>query len=228
MRIGILQCGHASGALAAHGDYDSFFQDLLRDQGLEFTSYDVEGGQFPDGPRAQEGWLLTGSVHGVYEDHGFIAPLEAFIRAAYGAEVPMVGVCFGHQIIAQALGGRVEKFKGGWGVGPHAYGFDGLGQVHLTAWHQDQVIEPPAGARTLARSDFCQHAALVYGKRALTLQPHPEFSPAHLTTLVKARKGTGTYPDDRMEAALAAADTPLDQRRLARLMGDFFKGQADV
>src|SRR5690606_32956787 len=116
-----------------------------------------------------EGWLLTGSRHGVYDGLPFIAPLEAFVRDAYAAGVPLVGVCFGHQLIAQALGGRVEKFDGGWAVGRHSYAFEGVGEVALNAWHQDQVIEAPAGARQVASSEFCKNAALVYGDRAFTV-----------------------------------------------------------
>jgi GMP synthase-like glutamine amidotransferase len=224
MHIGILQCGHSSGEVAErHGDFDTMFERLLDGHGLTFSRYDIEHMQFPDSVQACDGWLLTGSRHGAYEPHLFIPPLEAFIREAYAAAVPQVGICFGHQIIAQALGGRVEKFGGGWGVGRQVYDFDGVGRLALNAWHQDQVVVKPKGAVVTARNAFCEHAALIYGKRALTIQAHPEFSNAIMTDYIASRRGTGTYPDDRMDVAQAALNDPVDQGALAAQIATFFK-----
>ena len=74
---------------------------------------------FPEGIHDADGWLITGSRHGAYEDHPWIPPLEEFIRDAYAAQVPLVGICFGHQIIAQAMGGKVEKYQGRLVGRPH-------------------------------------------------------------------------------------------------------------
>ena len=126
MLIGILETGKAPDALVAEaGNYPDMFQGLLAGEGFKFRTYCVVDMQFPESVEACDGWILTGSRHGAYEDHPFIPPLEAFIREAYDKAIPMVGICFGHQIIAQALGGRVEKFKGGWNVGAQDYDFEG-------------------------------------------------------------------------------------------------------
>ncbi len=224
MNIGILQCGHMDSSVAKRfGDFDDMFKSLLTEQGLSFQSFDVVHMNLPESVEVCDGWLLTGSKHGVYEDHPFISPLETFIRSAHAAQRPMVGICFGHQVIAQALGGRVEKFSGGWGLGRHSYVLEGLGQIALNTWHQDQVVEMPSGARTIGRSNFCMHAALAYGNHILTLQPHPEFSNALITEMVKTRRGTKDYPDDRMDQALTQTAKPVDQARLAQYLGDFFK-----
>ena len=98
--------------------------------------------QFPADARDADGWLISGSRHGAYEDLPFIAPLETFIREVFSAKIPLIGICFGHQIIAQALGGTVEKFAGGWSVGATEYQLDGE-QVMLNAWHHDQVTSLP-------------------------------------------------------------------------------------
>ncbi|PKP84422.1 MAG: glutamine amidotransferase, partial [Alphaproteobacteria bacterium HGW-Alphaproteobacteria-2] len=144
MKIGILQTGHAPDELIAeHGDYPAQFRRLLAGHGFEFDDYAVVDGEFPADIHAADGWLITGSRHGVYEDHPWIPPLEEFIRRAYVEHVPLAGICFGHQIIAQALGGKAEKFAGGWAVGPQTYRLAGGGEITLNAWHQDQVTRRP-------------------------------------------------------------------------------------
>jgi len=158
-----------------------------------------------------------------YEDHPFIPPLEAFIRDSYAAGVPMVGICFGHQIIAQALGGHVEKFKDGWALGLNEYDFDGLGKVKLNAWHQDQVLRLPEDAQVLASNDFCANAALVYDDRALTVQPHPEFAGPIIGDYVKLRRGTADYGEDVMDQAGARLAEQDNNAALAKQIATFFK-----
>ena len=225
MNIGILQTGHAPDALMPEtGDYADLFKRLLGDHDFDFTVYDVVDMQFPDDVHAADGWLLTGSKHGAYEDHPFIAPLETFIRDAYAAAVPMVGICFGHQIIAQALGGKVEKFAGGWAVGRQTYDWQGQ-TVALNAWHQDQVTQRPDGAEVVATNDFCENAALVYGDRIFTVQAHPEFENDFTRKLGDAR-GEGVVPAPLLEAARAAQHAPIDNRSIADQMARFFKSRS--
>ena len=117
MLIGILQCGHAPDEVRAqHGDFDAMFATLFQSYDFTFQTWNVVDGDFPAAIDAADGWLISGSKHGAYEDHAFIAPLSELIREIYASARPMVGICFGHQIIAQALGGRVEKVEGGWAI----------------------------------------------------------------------------------------------------------------
>lgn len=222
MLIGILQTGQSPDVLAPiAGDYPDMFVRLLEGQGLQFRTYRVLDMDLPADVHECDGWLITGSRFGVYEDHPFIKPLEDFIRGAYAAQVPMVGICFGHQIIAQAMGGRVEKYKGGWSVGPTEYDFGGQ-RLRLNAWHQDQVVEKPANAEIAACNDFCSNAALVYGDRMFTVQAHPEFRPEFVDGLMKTR-GKGVVPDHLMQEAGARLDQPIDDQIIARRIADFFK-----
>lgn len=194
MRIGILKCGQSPEIIRKeHGDYDEMFERLLDDRGFEFDRYHVEAMEFPESVDDADGWLITGSRHGVYEPHEFIAPLEDFIRRAHDAGVPIVGICFGHQIVAQALGGKVEKHQGGWAVGPQQYDFSGQ-PVTLNAWHQDQVIEKPEGAEVIGANEFCANAALIYGDRAFTVQAHPEFNDDFIDGLIEHRGGVVPEP----------------------------------
>lgn len=224
MKIGILQTGHSPDELRpVMGDYSNLFERLLANQGFTFETFSVVDGVFPSGIDACDGWLITGSKHGAYENHPWIAPLETLIRDIYAAEIPLVGVCFGHQIIAQALGGKVEKFKDGWAVGRQTYDWNGE-TVALNAWHQDQVVERPNDATPVASNSFCENAALVYGKRAFTVQAHPEFDAALIDGLIRTRGGS--VPADLITTARAELDNTVDNDRLAAQIGLFFKGAA--
>jgi GMP synthase-like glutamine amidotransferase len=223
MRIGILQTGQAPEPLrkrAGLGDYPDLFVRLLAGHGFDFRTWHVEAMEFPSSIHDVEGWLITGSRHGVYEDHAFIPPLEQLIRKAMAAGVPVAGICFGHQIMARAMGGRVEKWPGGWAVGPQDYDFGGS-PVRLNAWHQDQVISPPPGAEVAATNPFCPHAALRYGAHGFSLQAHPEFDDAFIAGLIETR-GRGVVPEDRIAAAEAGRGSPSDAARVADMIADLF------
>lgn len=218
--IGILVTGHTPPELAvSHGDYAVMFSQLLGNFDFAFQPYYVVDGQFPDDVRHADGWLLTGSKFGVYEDHAWIRKLEDFIRAAHAAEVPMVGICFGHQAMAKALGGRVEKFSGGWGAGTTRYWRADKGEEHiLLAWHQDQVIEKPEEAEVIGSNEHCAHAVLRYGDWGLSYQPHPEFTPTFFEGLAEARKAM--LPEAQFERA-KKVELPLSTGVIADEIGAF-------
>lgn len=222
MRIGILQTGLAPEALAPEmGDYPDMFARLLDGHGFTFRTWKVVEEEFPSSVHDADGWLITGSRHGVYEDHPWIPPLEQFIRDAFAARVPVVGICFGHQIVAQAMGGKVERYAGGWAVGATEYDFGGE-MLRLNAWHRDQVVKAPAGATVIASNDFCANAALLYDDRALTVQAHPEFRPEFVDGLMRTR-GKGLVPDEVMAKAAAKLDLPIQDKTMAGRIAAFFK-----
>lgn len=221
MLIGILQTGQSPDVLREKaGDYPDMFAQLLAGHGLEFRTYHVENMDFPADVHDCEGWLITGSRHGAYEDHPFIPRLETFIREAMAARVPLVGICFGHQIIAQAMGGQVERFPEGWAVGAQDYDFGGE-KITLNAWHRDQVTRRPEGAEVAACNDFCENAALVYGDRAFTVQAHPEFQDEFIAGLMETR-GPGLVPDPVMQAARARLGQPNQAGSIADRIAGFF------
>ncbi|MDQ3126522.1 MAG: type 1 glutamine amidotransferase [Pseudomonadota bacterium] len=202
-RIAILETGAPPPALAtAHGDYPAMFRDLLG-EGFDLVTFDVQAGEWPEAG-AFDAAIITGSSAGVYETDGWIAELLDWIRAAKG-QTKLVGVCFGHQAMGQALGGRVEKSDRGWGVGLHRYQVispepwmtPAAATVAIPASHQDQVVEKPADARVLLRSDFTPFAGLAWGEDAISFQAHPEFTPAFATALTAGRH-------DRIDPALVA------------------------
>jgi GMP synthase-like glutamine amidotransferase len=220
MKIGILVAGHVAPALVdTHGEYDRIIAEWLGGHGFDFESWFVVDGDFPAGPDVADGWIISGSRHGAYEDHAWIPPLEQFIRDIVTAGRPLVGICFGHQIIAQALGGRVEKVGRGWAVGRTTYDTPD-GPLTLDAWHQDQVVALPEGAEILAANDFCPVAAMKIGPRVLTYQPHPEFTAAYTRGLLTHR-GPGVVPDALLAAATAETGRPNDSARVATDVAEF-------
>ncbi len=222
MKIGILQTGESPEQIRdRHGDYNDLFMKLLDGRGFEFATYKALFSELPGDIQDADGWLITGSKFGVYEDHDWIPPLEDFVRQAYRAAVPIIGVCFGHQILAQALGGKVEKYSGGWSVGATDYKTS-VGQTdRVIAWHQDQVVQLPEGAEVVGSSDFCRYAMLVYGDRALSVQPHPEFTPGFADDLLAARRHV--LPVEVAEMAEAASNENLTSGSFADRFEEFFK-----
>lgn len=230
MKLGILETGDVNPEmLERHGPLAPLFERFFRlgDPDLAFASYKVLDGVFPAAVDACDAWVITGSKHGVYDDLPWIAPLKAFIRDAYAARIPLIGVCFGHQIMAEALGGRAEKFSRGWSVGAQTYavandpawlGHTPPGAMTLHAFHQDQVTALPPEARPIAASEFCANAALAYGPseapRAISVQGHPEFSAAFVEGLLDLRAGV-SFSDETANAARAGLGGAVDDQTMA-------------
>lgn len=236
-RIGVLECGDVLPELArVHGRYPDMFADLLRPVApwADVFGVPVIAGTLPTSPDVADGWIVSGSRHGVYDPLPWIEPLKAFLRDCVAARIPVVGVCFGHQILAEALGGLAEKAEAGWELGVREYvthakapwmqgvetGFSGH------AIHQDQVTALPDDATILATAPGCPIGAVAYGDvaapHAISVQPHPEFSEAFTRELLAARRGV-TMPVDKVDAATETLSRIVDNDPWAKTIAAYFR-----
>lgn len=213
-------------------DYPTMFEDLLSPF-LDGWSYDTvalpDGEPLPD-PTRLDAILITGSAAGVYDETPWMAALMDFIRWAADAKVPQVGICFGHQAIAHALGAQVAKSDKGWGIGRHVYDISSTPDwmaghapdaFSLGVSHQDQVLSLPPGATLVAQNSFCEFAALSYpAANAISFQGHPEFSPSFSCALYDVRRGT-KLSHKMVDAAEASFSDPIENELVGRWMAQF-------
>jgi GMP synthase-like glutamine amidotransferase len=229
LRIAVLETGRPPEPLEPRfGRYPAMFEELLgTGGGRSFKGYAVTEGDWP-APGEADAILVTGSPAGAYDPLPWIEPLKAFLRASRG--LPMVGVCFGHQIMAEAFGGHVEKFSGGWAIGLHRYHvverqpwMDDAADFAVPASHQDQVIVQPPDTHVVANSDFTPFAALAYqGFPAISFQGHPEFDAGFAAALIEARRGV-RFDEDFADAGLRSLGEPNDNRRVGQWIDRFLE-----
>jgi GMP synthase-like glutamine amidotransferase len=197
---------------------------------VDLVRYDLDQDRFPESGRECDGWLLSPSRCSVYDAHPWIASAEDLLRELLATERPYVGICFGHQLVAQALGAPVARATDGWQVGVHDYEIVARHpwlrppqeSVALIASHEDQVLEIPDGAELLARTDGCPIAGLTIGTRAWTIQPHPEFVPELADDLLGRR--VELIGAAKVEAARTSLSRELDRGIVAQWIRAFFAG----
>ena len=221
LRLGLLVCDHVRERhIDISGDYEHHFRALFAGHPeVDLRIYDVVNGELPSAPGECDGWITTGSRHSVNDDLGWIRDLEAFVRDVADAGVPFVGVCFGHQLIARALGGSVVQSDRGWGVGVKEV-HTANGSFNVINMHRDQVATLPAGAEVLGWNDHCPISAMVVGDVFLGIQGHPEMPENYTRTLLHERRGE-TIPAEVADEGLESLSLASDSTELADWIVDF-------
>jgi len=233
MKIGLLECDHVLDRFRhIGGDYRDMFTALFARHApsLSLQPFDVCNGEFPRAVDECAGYLCTGSRYSVYDDVDWIHRLKDFVRQLRDADQPFVGICFGHQILAEALGGQVAKAAQGWGVGAH-----NIELVRQEAWmqppqpscrlqymHQDQVQRLPADSSVLGQSAHCPVAMFRVGTTMLGVQAHPEFPAAYSDALLLDR--IERIGADRVQAARASLAQATDEGMMTQWIAAFLKG----
>ncbi|MCB0571101.1 MAG: hypothetical protein KDC66_15110 [Phaeodactylibacter sp.] len=230
MKIGLLECDHVTPAFRhIAGDYSDMFQALL--PALAIEPYDVCNGHFPESVQACDAFICTGSRHSVYDDIGWIHQLKAFFRQMREARTPFVGLCFGHQMMAEALGGSVAKAEVGWCVGVHDFSVSetaGWMQPQQPAYKllmlcQDQVVALPPDSRLLASAADCPVGMYQIGDHMLGIQAHPEFSKAYVEAVIRNR--IQRIGEEKARVAIASLEQPLDTETIVQWILQFLKQQ---
>lgn len=230
LRIGLLQCDSLDAPHAAiDGDYDVLVADLVGGDGVAVEAYRVDLGEFPTSVTSCDGWVVSGSRHGVEDDLEWITSLTSFVGRAVERDRPVAGICFGHQVVAAALGAPVGRADVGWNIGAIDYQLTatapgeqgGAGtEFALIASHRDQVLGLPDGADLLATSERCPIAGFTLDEHVVTVQGHPEFTPALATSLYRAR--SRSLEPAEVDRAIATLTTPLANERVGAWMLDVF------
>lgn len=229
VRIGLLRMDSLpEHGLHVGGDYPALYELMFAHQPVELVDIPVFLGEAPSSLDDCDGWVMTGSRYSVYDDHDWIRTGEAIIRASIAAERPFVGICFGHQLMAQALGGRSGQAEVGWSIGAKRYEvthampwLEGVPSYTLVASHKDQVLETPPEATVWARTEGCPIAGLAVGERAWSIQGHPEFTADVAEALYKGR--IEKLGADAVGRAVESLSQPLDNRLVAAAIVEFIR-----
>ena len=224
MKVGVLVAGILPDILTPRfACYGDMYEALLDGLGYTFRHYDVRNGKLPASADEADAWLITGSKNGVYDDEPWIKALKSCLRDILKSARPVVGICFGHQILADVMGGHVAKFDGGWTIGRTRYHLTDGSDLPAMAWHQDQVLMLPPGAVRLASSDSCEIAMMLVDGHVLGIQPHPEFDADIVRKVLDAYRDN--LPADLADTADATASDPVARDALIAMIDAFLRSQ---
>lgn len=224
-------CGHVHpDALDIAGDYPELLGPLFDRHGIELVRYDADVGHLPDDVDECDGWITSPARASANDDESWIRDTGSFIRELVDRERAFAGICFGHQLLATALGGRVERSPDGWGVGVKEYDVVAprwwmdppRPTFSLVASHEDQVTELPPGAELVARAPYCPNAAFGVGERAIAIQAHPEFPVELSSRLMSLRQDL--IGRDVVVAARGTLRRPIDRELVVGWIVRFLSG----
>ena len=231
MKTALLLCDEVSPAYqsVAPGGYPVMFREFLPE--LEMTDFLLKKGEFPEKATDFDCYVVSGSRHSVYDELPWIARAKDLIQEIQQAGKYYLGVCFGHQLLAEALEGKVAKAASGWMVGVHGFEVHGPQKwmqppqpdFQVLMMCQDQVQQLPPGGKVLASSPVCPVGMFQVGERMLGIQGHPEFTKAYERALLEDRMER--IGPSVVQSALESLELPVDRALLADWMMGFVGGR---
>lgn len=230
MKAAILQCDNVLAKFQPQfGDYPAMIEQMFDgvDLPLSFDTYDCRQDQFPKDINEYDFYITTGSKASAYEDSAWIGQLIELVRQLDKQQKKFIGICFGHQIIALARRGKVEKSGNGWGIGiarnriisRPEWMSDGPAEINILVSHQDQITGLPDDTILIAENDFCPFFIVQWGNHFLSIQGHPEWNTDYSRTLINDRKAI--IPPDRIKVALNSLQIAPDNALFVRLIMEF-------
>ena len=234
MKVALLQCDHVVEELQPlHGDVPDLFYNLFNRLAPEVALdvFNITKGEYPGLSNHYDGFIGSGSRYSVYDKDPWILRFKEFVRALYEHKKKFVGICFGHQMIAQALGGKCTKTDRGWGVGikkviiqtQKPWMQPESDSYHLIVSHADQVTTLPEGSVILGGNTHCPCSIYTVGENFLGIQAHPEFTPAFEKDIMKVR--LDRIGKSVIDAAIATLTIPTDEAVVTRWMVNFIRYQ---
>jgi GMP synthase-like glutamine amidotransferase len=222
MKIGLLVCDHIQ---ADFPDYPVLFKDLLPK--YSYDIFNVCEGVFPRSASECNVWIITGSKYSVYDEIDWIIRLKSFVREISNADKYCIGICFGHQMLGEAMGGVVKKSEKGWCVGAHKFEITEsekwmvpyYSSLNLLMSCQDQIITLPKKSKIIAQSPMCSVGIIKIGKKMLGIQGHPEFSANYVKSLIKNR--INQIGDETAKIAINSLETPIQSTIVAKWIDNF-------
>jgi GMP synthase-like glutamine amidotransferase len=232
MKIGLLNAYHHTKGLQTYQtQYEPMAIKYLKHLGeqVSISPYKVAQGEWPSETEEMDLWVITGSPKSSYDNDEWITELKSWVVKAHALKKNILGICFGHQLIAEALGGKVEKANVGWGVGVRNFNIDSKEawmqpsseSVSLLVSHADQVTGLPKDAKAFGSSGFCKYECFFIGQNILSFQGHPEFTPIYARDRMVARKNI--LGDKLFNKAKKSSFKPCDHQTIGEWTQQFFK-----
>ena len=222
MKIGLLACDHIQ---SNYSDYPELFAKLLPQ--FDFDVFNVCEGVFPSSASDYEAWIITGSKYSVYDDIDWIKRLKCFVQDISLADKYCIGICFGHQMLGEAMGGKVMKAQQGWCVGIHE--FDVVDRenwmnpyqpkVNLLMSCQDQITVLPPNSKVLLKTSLCPVGSIKIGEKMLGIQGHPEFSTDYIKFLMEDR--INRIPENTLKVGINSLSKPVSNTEVAQWIAEF-------